>query len=80
MGLGEWFFFSIVGRAGGGERRKHAGWLIEFGRDGHYGLWLNDNLEKGVSDSCPTFGNEPLSDEGTKFGVLGVELWYLGAE
>lgn len=47
--------------------------------DGHYGLWLDDNLEKGVSSSCPTFGNEPLSDEGTKFDVLGVELWYIGA-
>ncbi|USP73212.1 oxidation resistance protein 1 [Curvularia clavata] len=42
--------------------------------DGHYGLWLDDNLEHGVSDTCPTFGNEPLSDEGKKFGVLGVEL------
>jgi len=47
--------------------------------DGHYGLWLDDNLEKGVSSFCPTFGNEPLSDVGTKFDVLGVELWYIGA-
>ncbi|KAF2277547.1 TLD-domain-containing protein [Westerdykella ornata] len=49
------------------------------GGDGHYGLWLDDNLENGVSSACPTFGNEPLSDEGTKFEVLGVELWYVGA-
>ncbi|KAF2751673.1 TLD-domain-containing protein [Sporormia fimetaria CBS 119925] len=49
------------------------------GGDGHYGLWLDDNLENGVSSSCPTFGNEPLSDEGQKFEVLGVELWYVGA-
>lgn len=49
------------------------------GGDGHYGLWLDDNLEKGISSSCPTFGNEPLSDEGTKFEVLGVELWYIGS-
>lgn len=48
-------------------------------RDGHYGLWLDDNLEKGISSPCLTFGNEPLSDEGNKFDVLGVELWYLGA-
>ena len=47
-------------------------------RNGHYGLWLNDNFEKGVSSSCLTFGNEPLSDAGTKFDVLGVELWYIG--
>ncbi|ORY12727.1 hypothetical protein BCR34DRAFT_288120 [Clohesyomyces aquaticus] len=49
------------------------------GGDGHYGLWLDDNLANGVSSSCPTFGNEPLSDDGTKFEVLGVELWYIGA-
>lgn len=48
-------------------------------RDGHYGLWLDDNLEKGVSSRCLTFGNEPLSDEGTKFDVLGVEVWYIGS-
>ncbi|EFQ93538.1 hypothetical protein PTT_09078 [Pyrenophora teres f. teres 0-1] len=48
------------------------------GGDGHYGLWLDDNLEKGVSDTCPTFGNEPLSDDGKKFEVMGVELWYVG--
>ncbi|KAF2456816.1 hypothetical protein BDY21DRAFT_386236 [Lineolata rhizophorae] len=49
------------------------------GGDGHYGLWLDDNLERGVSSTCPTFGNEPLSEEGNKFDVLGVELWYVGA-
>ena len=49
------------------------------GGDGHYGLWLNHNLNKGVSDSCPTFGNEPLSDEGSKYDVLGVEIWYIGS-
>lgn len=48
------------------------------GGDGHYGLWLNDSLEKGVSSRCLTFGNEPLSDEGEKFGVLGVEMWMIG--
>lgn len=48
-------------------------------RDGHYGLWLDDSLDNGVSYTCPTFGNEPLSDEGMKFGILGVELWYIGA-
>lgn len=49
------------------------------GGDGHYGLWLDDNLENGVSDTCPTFGNEPLSDDGKKFDVMGVELWYIGS-
>jgi hypothetical protein len=42
-------------------------------------LWLDDNLEHGISDTCPTFGNEPLSDDGKKFEVMGVELWYIGS-
>ncbi|KAF2663571.1 TLD-domain-containing protein [Microthyrium microscopicum] len=56
-----------------------SGFLSVGGGDGHYGLWLDDNLETGVSSRCVTFGNEPLSDEGTKFDVLGVEIWYIGA-
>ncbi|PGH11710.1 hypothetical protein AJ79_04733 [Helicocarpus griseus UAMH5409] len=55
------------------------GFLSVGGGDGHYGLWLDDSFETGVSSPCPTFGNEPLSDEGTKFDVLGVELWYIGS-
>ncbi|EXJ94673.1 hypothetical protein A1O1_03070 [Capronia coronata CBS 617.96] len=49
------------------------------GGDGHYGLWLDDQLNNGISETCPTFGNEPLSDEGRSFEVLGVEVWYVGA-
>ncbi|OAA54505.1 oxidation resistance protein 1 [Niveomyces insectorum RCEF 264] len=49
------------------------------GGDGRAGLWLDDSLEKGVSATCLTFGNPPLSDEGLKFGVLGVEVWVIGA-
>lgn len=38
-------------------------------------------LERGVSASCLTFGNEPLSEEaGGKFEVLGVEVWFVGVE
>ncbi|KAI9787693.1 MAG: oxidation resistance protein 1 [Geoglossum umbratile] len=48
------------------------------GGDGHYGLWLDDIFEKGISSRCPTFGNEPLSDVGEKFDILGVELWHIG--
>jgi len=54
-------------------------YLSVGGGDGHYGLWLDDSLNKGVSSTCLTFGNEPLSEEGSKFDVMGVELWYLGA-
>jgi hypothetical protein len=53
--------------------------ILTVGSDGHYGLWIDDSVEKGVSASCPTFGNEPLSDEGTKFDILGVEVWYVGS-
>lgn len=56
-----------------------SGWrILTYDSDGHYGLWLDTSLEHGVSESCPTFGNEPLSDEGKKFEVLGVEVWYVG--
>jgi hypothetical protein len=47
--------------------------------DGKYGLWLDDSLERGISSTSQTFGNEPLSDEGERFGVLGVEVWVIGA-
>jgi len=55
------------------------GFLSVGGGDGHYGLWLDDLFEKGISSSCLDFGNEPLSDEGTKFDILGVEVWYIGS-
>lgn len=54
-------------------------WANFVYRDGHYGLWLDSSFEKGISSSCPTFGNEPLSEDGTKFDVLGVEVWYIGS-
>lgn len=47
--------------------------------DGKFGLWLDHGLERGVSSTSQTFGNEPLSDEGEKFGVLGVEVWVIGS-
>ncbi|KAK4611487.1 Oxidation resistance protein 1 [Fulvia fulva] len=53
-------------------------YLSVGGGDGHYGLWLDQNLSNGVSDTCPTFGNEQLSEEGSKFEVMGVEIWYVG--
>jgi TLD len=49
------------------------------GGDGHYGLWLDDTLDNGISETCPTFGNEPLSEEGRKFEILDVEMWYVGS-
>jgi hypothetical protein len=50
-------------------------YLSVGGGDGRYGLWLDSNLERGVSSQCMTFGNEALSEEGDKFDVMGVEVW-----
>ncbi|KAJ5594159.1 uncharacterized protein N7459_000367 [Penicillium hispanicum] len=55
------------------------GFLSLGAGDGHYGLWVDSSLEKGVSAHCQTFGNEPLSDEGQKFDILGIEVWYVGS-
>ncbi|KAI2627528.1 TLD-domain-containing protein [Hypoxylon sp. NC1633] len=52
---------------------------IGGGGGGTYGLWLNDSLSRGHSAPCDTFLNQPLSDEGEKFDVLGVELWVVGS-
>lgn len=48
------------------------------GGDGHYGLWCDADLMTGVSDQSLTFGNEPLSEEGTKFNIIGLEVWRVG--
>ena len=55
------------------------GFLSVGSGGGHYGLWVDSALELGHSSRCETFGNEPLSDEGEKFGILGVEFWVVGA-
>ncbi|TRX87907.1 hypothetical protein FHL15_011196 [Xylaria flabelliformis] len=49
------------------------------GHGGTFGLWLNDGLSRGHSAECDTFLNQPLSEEGEKFDILGVELWVVGA-
>ncbi|KAL8812601.1 MAG: hypothetical protein Q9200_000896 [Gallowayella weberi] len=48
------------------------------GGDGRYGLWLDGVLERGISSPCMTFGNEGLSEQGEKFEVVGVEVWWVG--
>lgn len=45
------------------------------GGDGHYSLWVDDNLDKGVTYRSPTFGNDPLSAEGHKFSIVAAEVW-----
>ena len=54
------------------------GFLSVGGGDGKYGLWLDGVLEKGISSSSMTFGNEVLSEEGEKFEIVGVEVWCIG--
>lgn len=54
------------------------GFISIGGGDGKYGLWLDDSFERGISSHCLTFGNEPLSEEGEKFDIIGVELWSIG--
>lgn len=49
------------------------------GHDARYGLWLDDGFNRGQSSKCGTFENDPLSDEGEKFDIVGVELWVVGA-
>lgn len=49
------------------------------GGDGKYGLWLDGNMERGISGQCMTFGNEALSEEGEKFEIVGVEVWCVGS-
>lgn len=45
------------------------------GGDGHYGLWVDNNLESGISNRSLTFGNDLLSDSGPKFDIIGLEVW-----
>ncbi|KAJ2904982.1 Oxidation resistance protein 1 [Zalerion maritima] len=54
------------------------GFLSLGGGNGRYGLWMNENLSMGHSDPCPTYDNDGLSDQGGKFGILGVEVWAIG--
>ncbi|KAG0669793.1 oxidation resistance protein 1 [Maudiozyma exigua] len=46
--------------------------------DGRYGLWCDGSLLRGVSYPCQTYGNEPLSKEGEKFHIMGLEVWRVG--
>ncbi|KIJ95537.1 hypothetical protein K443DRAFT_682940 [Laccaria amethystina LaAM-08-1] len=59
---------------------------ISFGGgDGHYGLYLDENLTDGSSAACPTFGNPPLCSLGPRkaagsvdFECVGLEVWGCG--
>lgn len=91
-GNGECFLFKTQVLQQGGLRFKAFPWTglndyqiyctSEFisvgGGDGKYGLWLDDRLEKGLSSTTLTFGNEALSndaEDGRPFAVQTVEVW-----
>ncbi|XP_054713523.1 oxidation resistance protein 1-like isoform X2 [Uloborus diversus] len=42
--------------------------------EGHFGLWLDDDLFRGCTNSCQTFGNDPLCPV-EDFEVKAVEAW-----
>jgi hypothetical protein len=41
---------------------------------GHYGLWLDADLNHGRTQPCDTFNNDPLTDH-EDFIIEGVEAW-----
>lgn len=43
---------------------------------GKFGLWLEKDLFKGISDPVPTFDNEQLSTN-QKFDCIAIEIWGL---
>ncbi|CAO3662674.1 unnamed protein product [Umbelopsis ramanniana] len=44
------------------------------GGDGKFGLWLHSDLERGHTETCPTFDNEPLTSS-RKFDCVELEIW-----
>jgi hypothetical protein len=46
--------------------------------NGHFGIWLDSNLDQGRTEACETFGNEPLTKGFNlkgDFTVKSVECW-----
>lgn len=55
------------------------------GGDGKYGLWLDGQLEKGVSSRCPAFDNDVLCTSGQsasdgQFECITLEVWACGID
>lgn len=51
-----------------------SGFIAIGGGNGKFGLWLNSELEKGYSNTCPTFDNECLSLK-PEFECIEMEIW-----
>ncbi|KAJ3327746.1 oxidation resistance protein 1 [Blyttiomyces sp. JEL0837] len=44
------------------------------GGEGHFGLWVDEDLYNGHSGRCQTFDNDQLSST-AEFDVVGLEIW-----
>ncbi|XP_043239470.1 oxidation resistance protein 1-like isoform X1 [Amphibalanus amphitrite] len=51
---------------------------LEFGSgDGRAGLYVDEDLARGITEPCQTYNNDPLT-VGKEFFITAVELWALG--
>ncbi|XP_062520406.1 nuclear receptor coactivator 7-like isoform X2 [Corticium candelabrum] len=50
--------------------------FVVGGGDGHYGLWIDDNLYHGSTHCCTTFNNEDLTSQ-QEFICRSLEAWGL---
>ncbi|KAJ3096095.1 hypothetical protein HDU97_006217 [Phlyctochytrium planicorne] len=50
--------------------------IVVGGGGGRFGIWLDEDLHKGTTDNCLTFGNDPLTGNGDKeFECLNLEVY-----
>jgi len=49
--------------------------LIVGSGGGAFGLWLDGELDKGVTDTCTAFHNLPLTGSETQFACAAVEVY-----
>ena len=42
---------------------------------GKFGLWIDRDLNKGRSQTCATFDNEPLAGDSEDFSIKTLECW-----
>ena len=40
-----------------------------------FGLWLDGELDKGITDTCMAFQNSPLTGSETHFACAAVEVY-----
>lgn len=45
------------------------------GGEGKYGLWIDAEFDRGISQACTTFNNRPLAGPQEEFHCLEFEVW-----